>query len=125
MDYSTLSLVELKQEAKGRKIKQYYIMKRVQLIQLLSMEKLPTALIVEKMTITQLRDEARRKGLRGFWTLRRDALMELLFPDYINETPADKYEKNHGKTEKHDNPKNHNSKDVRVEDVEDTNHEGF
>jgi hypothetical protein len=125
MDYHSLSLVELKQQAKGRKIKQYYIMKRIQLIQLLSMTTLPQELVIEKMTIHELRDTARRKGLRGFWAMRREALVELLFPEHVNETPTDKYQQNHGKANKHHEPEEHDTKDVRIEDVEDTNHEGF
>jgi hypothetical protein len=74
------SLIELKQLAKQRRIKQYYILKRAQLIQLLSMDTLPQSFIIEKMTISQLREEAKRKGIRGFWTLRREQLVELLFP---------------------------------------------
>ena len=38
------------------------------------------AFIIEKMTIAQLRDEAKRKGVRGFWGLRREQLVGLLFP---------------------------------------------
>jgi hypothetical protein len=79
----SLSLVELKQIAKQRRIKQYYILKRVQLIQLLSMAELPKSFIIEKMTINQLREEAKRKGVRGFWTLRREQLVELLFPSEV------------------------------------------
>jgi hypothetical protein len=125
MDYTTLSLVELKQHAKGRKIKQYYIMKRVQLIQLLSLNELPKALIIEKMTIGELREEARRKGLRGFWALRRDALVSLLFPEDVDEASADENKKNHRQANKHDAPEEHNPKNVRVENVEDSDHEGF
>lgn len=80
MDYTQMSLVELKQCAKERKIKQYYIMKRLQLIQLLSMPELPLSFKIEKMTIHELRDEAKRKGIRGFWSLHRDELVELLYP---------------------------------------------
>lgn len=76
----SLSLVELKQLAKARRIKMYYILKRVQLVQLLSMNELPKSFIIEKMTIAELREEAKRKGVRGFWTLRREQLVELLFP---------------------------------------------
>lgn len=79
---SSLSLVELKQLAKGRRIKQYYIMKRHQLIQILSMEELPETFKIEKMTIHELRDLAKDKGVRGFWSLHRDDLVRLLFPDY-------------------------------------------
>jgi hypothetical protein len=41
MDYSALSLVDLKKVAKDRKIKQYYVKKRDELITLLRMETLP------------------------------------------------------------------------------------
>lgn len=79
---TSLSLVELKQLAKGRRIKQYYIMKRHQLIQLLAMAELPETFKIEKMTIHELRDMAKDKGVRGFWSLHRDDLVRLLFPDY-------------------------------------------
>lgn len=125
MDYSLLTLVDLKQEAKKRKIKQYYIMKRVQLIQLLSMPELPVELKIEKMTIHELRDEARRRGLRGFWALRRDRLVELLFPENVDKATTDKNQKNHGKADKHDNPEKHDAKDVRVEDMEYSDHKGL
>jgi hypothetical protein len=81
----SLSLVELKQLAKQRRIKQYYILKRAQLIQILSLPELPKSFIIEKMTIAQLREEAKRKGVRGFWTLRREQLVELLFPTETTE----------------------------------------
>ena len=79
----SMSILELKQLAKQRRIKQYYILKRAQLLQLLSMSELPKSFIVEKMTIGELREEAKRKGLRGFWTLRREQLVQLLFPTEI------------------------------------------
>jgi hypothetical protein len=78
---STLSLVELKQLAKGRRIKQYYIMKRLQLIQILSLPELPNSFVLEKLTIHQLREEAKTKGVRGFWNLSRGDLLNLLHPD--------------------------------------------
>ena len=77
----SLSLPELKQLARQRRIKQYYILKRAQLIHLLSFETLPQSFVVEKMTIHELREEAKRKGFRGFWNLRRERLVELLFPE--------------------------------------------
>lgn len=83
---STLSLVDLKQLAKGRRIKQYYIMKRHQLIQILSLPELPESFRREKLTIQELRDEAKRKGIRGFWSLHREDLLNLLHP--LEETPA-------------------------------------
>ena len=79
----SMSIIELKQLAKQRRIKQYYILKRAQLLQLLKMNELPKSFIVEKMTIGELREEAKRKGLRGFWTLRREQLVQLLFPTEI------------------------------------------
>ena len=76
----SMSLVELKQLAKQRRIKQYYILKRAQLIQLLTLPELPKSFIIEKMTIAQLREEAKRKGVRGFWSLCREQLVGLLYP---------------------------------------------
>ena len=80
MDYTTLSLADLKKAAKGRRIKQYYIMKRHQLIQLLSMDDLPDSYKIEKYTIHELRKQATEKGMRGFWSLHRDDLVQLLYP---------------------------------------------
>jgi hypothetical protein len=80
MNYNSMSLVELKQQAKGRRIKQYYIMKRHQLIQLLSLPELPQSIVFEKLTILQLREEAKTRGIRGFWGLSRGDLLELLHP---------------------------------------------
>lgn len=78
---STLSLVELKQLAKTRRIKQYYIMKRHELIHLLSMQQLPEKFRIEKLTIQQLRKEASTKGVKGFWSLHKDDLVAILYPD--------------------------------------------
>lgn len=123
LTYENMSLIELKQAAKGRKIKQYYIMKRAQLVQLLSMNQLPRTLMIEKMTIHELRDEAKRRGLRGFWTLRREQLVSLLFPENekgdVHKTTSNKNEKNEGGANKHNSPEQHGAQDVRVEDLED------
>jgi hypothetical protein len=81
---SSLSLVDLKQLAKGRRIKQYYIMKRHQLIQILSLPELPESFRREKLTIVELRDEAKAKGIRGFWSLNREQLLDLLYPPQEN-----------------------------------------
>jgi hypothetical protein len=86
---TSLSLVELKQLAKGRRIKQYYILKRAQLIQLLSLPDLPDTYKIEKFTIHQLREMAKTKGVRGFWSLHRDDLVQLLFPEYQERRPGD------------------------------------
>ena len=122
----SLSLVELKKLAKDRRIKQYYIMKRVQLIQLLSMKELPEALRVEKMTIHELREEAKRRGMRGFWALRREKLVQTLFPEnHIHETAADENEKNQGNTNKHDDPKKHDAEDVGVDKLKNGSDHGL
>ena len=84
---STLSLVDLKKLAKGRRIKQYYIMKRHQLIQILSLPELPESFRREKLTIHELREEAKRKGIRGFWSLHREELLNLLYPTPCVEAP--------------------------------------
>lgn len=112
-----MSLIELKKHAKGRRIKQYYVMKRQQLIQLLSMKELPEAMKIEKMTIHQLRDKAKEKGIRGFWNLRREQLVELLFP--TQQTTTNENEKNEGNTDKHNEPQKHDSQEIRVENLED------
>lgn len=121
MDYSVLSLLELKQEAKGRRIKQYYIMKRLQLIDLLSLSELPAAMKIEKMTIIELRDKAKARGLRGFWSLSRERLVELLFPNEqdgeVGEATSNKNQENHGEANKHHQPQQHDSEEVGVEDV--------
>jgi hypothetical protein len=82
MNYSAMSLVELKQQAKGRRIKQYYIMKRQQLIEILAMGELPQSMKIEKYTIHELRKMAKEKGMRGFWSLPRDDLVQRLFPEH-------------------------------------------
>jgi hypothetical protein len=117
--YHSLSLVELKQIAKTRRIKMYYIKKRAELIQLLGMTELPVHMKIEKMTIHDLRAEAKKRDIRGYWTLRREKLVELLFPENdgqrnSNETPAHQNEKNHGDAYEHDSPQEHESEDVRV-----------
>ena len=80
MNYNSMSLVELKQQAKGRRIKQYYIMKRHELIRLLSLPELPKELLLEKLTIVELREEAKSRGIRGFWGLSRGELLDMLYP---------------------------------------------
>ena len=114
--YSTMSLVELKQVAKTRRIKQYYIMKRHQLIHLLNMEELPATFKIEKMTIHELRDAVKAKGIRGFWNLRRDELVTLLFPNQDERQPsqasADKNKQDQRNANKHDDPQEHDPHQV-------------
>lgn len=124
-NYHAMSLVELKQAAKGRRIKQYYIMKRSRLIQVLSMNELPMDMKIEKMTIHELRDEAKRKGIRGFWALRRADLVDVLFPaEDANQTATDKNEKNQSDANKHDAPKKHDAEEVRIQDPQDARDDG-
>ena len=103
MEYQTMSLVELKKVAKTRKIKQYYIKKRSELIDLLQLEVLPMKFKLEKMTIMELRTIAKDRGLRGFWVLPKEKLMDLLFP-----SPKDE-KQNHSKTDDHEDPQEHHS----------------
>lgn len=126
-NYSQMSLVELKQAAKGRRIKQYYIMKRVQLIELLSLKELPQTLKIEKMTIHELRDEARRRGMRGFWNLRREDLVALLFPQqgHVQQAAPNQNQKDERDANKHDNPQKHDAEDVGVQHLEDARNNGF
>jgi hypothetical protein len=123
MDYHKMSLLELKQIAKTRRIKQYYIMKRVQLIQLLSLPNLPMSFKIEKMTIHELRDEAKQRGIRGFWIAPRERLVELLFPEYYEgetrEAAPYKNQQNQGDADKHNEPEQHGAKEVGVEKMHD------
>lgn len=105
---SDMSLVELKQLAKTKRIKQYYIMKRADLIELLTMEELPFKYRVEKMTITEMRAIAKQRGMRGFWGLSKDQLAEKLFTSHDEQ-------QDDGKACEHQNPKNKNTDYVRVD----------
>ena len=102
-----MSLIELKQAAKGRRIKQYYIMKRRELIEVLSLDELPFEMKLEKMTIIELREEAKRRGIKGFWGLNREGLVELLYPTG-NEAAANKNEEDKSNTDEHNDPQEHN-----------------
>ena len=105
MDYSTMSLVELKRAAKGRGIKLYYILPKDELTRLLSLPELPIELRLQKITIRQLRQTAKERGLTGFWGLSRGELLTRLYPD--QQAPAHKNEKNERYTDEHDDPQNH------------------
>ena len=107
--YSTMSLVELKKVAQTRNIKMYYTKKRAELIQLLSMKELPMSFTIEKLTIVELRDEAKKKGMRGFWKLSRDELVALLYP-----TGGLRSNQQNDNTEADEHPQADNSSDVRV-----------
>ena len=109
----SMTIIELKQLAKERRIKQYYIMRRAQLIQLLSLSELPKYFVLEKKTIIDLREEAKQKGMRGFWRMSRAEILALLYPD------SPKGYENNSQAPKHDQPESHDSKDVGVEVPED------
>jgi hypothetical protein len=109
-DIHSLSLVALKQLARDHvpRIKSYYTMKRIELIQILSMKEFPEEMILAKKTIMELRKEARARGHKNVWRLRRNELMTLLYP-----RPKQDNENNHH-TEKHDNPKSSDGEQVGV-----------
>jgi hypothetical protein len=106
-NYNEMSLLELKQAAKGRGIKLYYIKKHAELVQLLSLPELPLELRLQKRTIRQLREEAKAKSLPGVWKYSRAELMELLYPS--KKSSADQNEKDHCDAKEHDDPENHNT----------------
>lgn len=94
-----MSLRELKIAAKNHDppIKLYYVMKRVKLIQLLSLPELPFDYILEKKTIHQLREEGKERGFRVS-NLKRQELVELLYPR------LDQHHQNNNHAQKHDDP---------------------
>ena len=105
MEYAALSLVALKQIAKGRTIKLYYVMPKDELVRLLSLPELPMELRLQKKTIRQLRQEAKTRNLSGFWGLSRGELLGLLYPD--QQGAANKNEKNQRDANEHDAPQKH------------------
>jgi hypothetical protein len=105
MDYSSLSLIDLKRAAKGRGLKLYYVRPKEELIALLSLPELPLELQLQKRTIRQLRQEAKARGLSGFWGLSRGELLTLLYPD--QQGSSDKNQKNEGHAHEHDAPEKH------------------
>ena len=108
-----MSLVDLKKLAKTRRIKQYYIMRRAQLLELLAMTELPREIVLEKKTILQLRQEAKDRGLRGFWRMQRADLLTLLYPE------TEKHNQNESHAKEHDKPQRHDAENVGVEVAED------
>jgi hypothetical protein len=102
MDVHTSSIVELKKLAKDRKIKQYYIMKRVELIRLLTMQNLPEQYVIEKLTIHQLREQAKVQNIPRIYKLNREALVTILYPELTRS--SNENNKNDDGAEKHDDP---------------------
>lgn len=123
-NYSVMSLVDLKKHAKTLHIKQYYIMKRAQLIELLEMDSLPDSYKIEKMTIHELRDEAKKKKIRGFWGLKRGELVDILFPKDVGEATTNKNQKNESQAKEHHQPHEHDPEDVWVENMKNAHEEG-
>lgn len=107
-----MSLIELKKLAKEHtpKIKQYYIKSRIELIQILSMKELPESFRIEKLTISDLRKEARTRNLGvNIWNMRKKELLELLYPSTQKENENDE------NSQKHNHPQKSDSEDVGVE----------
>ena len=113
MNYAEMSLVELKQLAKKRHyIKRYYVKSKEELIAILSLPTPPPEMLREKITLRDLREEAKVRGLKGcnLWALHRAELLALLYPPApLKETAADKNEKDHRKTHEHNDPEEHDS----------------
>lgn len=104
-----MSLVELKQVAKTRRIKMYYTKKRHELIRLVSMPDLPDSFKIEKLTIVELREEAKKRGLRGFWGLSRDDMVKLLYPHGQLCENVNKESENSQHTEQSKDPQSYDS----------------
>jgi hypothetical protein len=114
MDYHSMSLAELKLQAKNHtpKIKQYYIKSRLDLIKLLSMKEFPVEMVIAKKTIADLRKEAQERKLPNIWKLRRCELVELLYPSSKQDN-----EDNHGGKE-HNNPEKGERDQIRIHVLE-------
>ena len=110
MNYHAMEYCELKQEAREKRIKLYYVMRKAQLIQILSMNPLPERYVVEKKLIGQLRKEARDRGFLSVYKLNRSALVELLYPHLCGKASAENQYKNQDNAYKHDTPKDYDTK---------------
>ena len=101
MDYHNMCLKDLKKHAKNHtpRIKQYYIKKRHELIEIFTMTKFPDSYVLDKKTRSELINEAKEKGFEKLWNLKRSDLIDLLYPSFKQNGEDD----NH--TKKHDNPK--------------------
>lgn len=87
----------------------YYTKKRIELIRLLSMPDLPDCFKIEKLTILQLREEAKNRGLRGFWGLSREDMVTLLYPNGQLCKNIDKEAEDSEDTEKSKDPQTYES----------------
>ena len=121
VDLNSMSLMALKKMAKGRRIKQYYVLPKAKLVELLGMPELPKKYKIEKMTIMELRDIAKERGLRGFWSLNKEDLTRTLFPkddDAIENAPAHQKQEDDSQAGKHEEPEKEDANDVGVKMVE-------
>ena len=113
-NYTSMYLADLKLIAKTRRIKMYYVKTKEELVALLNLPELPQAMKVEKMTIHDLRKEARARNISGFWSLRRGDLVRLLFPENVNQAAPNEDQEDQGKTNEHHQPEEHDPKEVGV-----------
>lgn len=121
VDLNSMSLMALKKMAKGRRIKQYYVLPKAKLVELLGMPELPKKYKIEKMTIMELRDIAKERGLRGFWSLNKEDLTRTLFPkddDTVENAPTHQKQEDNGQASKHEEPEKEDANDVGVKMVE-------
>jgi hypothetical protein len=121
VDLNAMSLMALKKMAKGRRIKQYYVLPKSKLVELLGLPELPRKYKIEKMTIMELREIAKERGLRGFWGLNKEDLTRALFPkddDTIENAPTHEKKQDNGQTGKHEEPQEENADEVREKVVE-------
>jgi predicted HTH domain antitoxin len=110
LNYADMSLVELKQIAKERRyIKLYYVLPKDELVRILSLPEPPLGMKLSKMTIKQLREEAKQRGIHGFWNLSRADLLQLLYPSVNNKTSTHKDQQDQGYANEHNDPQGHDS----------------
>jgi len=127
-DLTTLSLQQLKKMAMGRRIKKYYILPKAELIELLGMPELPEKYRIEKMTIIELRDIAKKRDLRGFWSMSKKELTRMLFPennDVVEDRAAHEKKQDNSEAGKHEDPQRQDPENVRVQVVENAGEEGL
>lgn len=116
MDYHSMSLAELKLEAKNHtpRIKYYYIKSRLELIKLLSMKEFPVEMVIAKKTIADLRKEAQERKLPSIWKLSRAELVELLYPS------SQQNDQDNNSGEKHNHPEKGERQEVRINILKNT-----
>ena len=76
----SMEYAELKQLAKERRIKKYYVMPKAELVKLLSMPELPQTYAIAKKTYKELLKEAQEKNIVRSWTKTKQELIEILYP---------------------------------------------